>query len=130
VRIFLVILGAILLFGGIGTEARAQEDVTIQIGKKKSVDKGRLQISFISVLEDSRCPMNARCIWAGNARIKLLVSRGRGPTRAVELNTGDDPQTVSVFGYTLELVDLKPHKGDPSPVAKKTSAVISLRRGR
>lgn len=126
-KVFSLIFAVVMFFtGGVQAEARPQDDVTIRIGKTKSVDKGRLQIKFVSIIEDSRCPMNARCIWAGNARIKVLVSSGRGTARTIELNTGDDPRPVSVFGYKLELADLKPHKGDPSPGDLKPSAVISV----
>jgi len=88
------------------------EEIRIRIGQQRSTDQGRVTIRFISVIEDSRCPMNARCIQAGNAKIRVVVTRGR-LSRTVELNTNAQPQTVNVVGYQLALQDLAPHKGEP-----------------
>src|SRR3989337_1495520 len=52
----------------------------------------------LAVLEDSRCPLLVRCVWAGRVRISAEV-RGAG-TR--ELTLGE-PAAVS--GGTLTLVD-------------------------
>lgn len=35
---------------------------------------GSISIRPISVEEDSRCPANANCIWAGRVRVKILVN--------------------------------------------------------
>ena len=109
-------------------EANPHNDDTlrIRIGQQRSADNGKVTIKFISVLEDSRCPMNARCIQAGNARIKVVVSKGHS-SRTVELNTNTKPRAVSVLGYEMALQDLAPHKGEPHKmIARPETATITV----
>lgn len=111
--------------------ARTDEELHIRIGQQRSADRGRVTVRFISILEDSRCPMNARCIQAGNAKIKVVVSKGRS-SRTVELNTNTQPQSVSVLGYELALQDLVQHKGEPGRTRNlpKTATVTVTKSGR
>ena len=60
--------------------------ITLKMGEEKSLQKEKLKIKFVDVPEDSRCPMNARCIWIGNARIKLKVNN-----QTLILDTQDMP---------------------------------------
>jgi hypothetical protein len=43
----------------------------------------------VAVLEDSRCPMNARCIWAGRVRVQMLWIRGNGEQQPFEVTLGE-----------------------------------------
>ena len=112
-------------------DALTDETVSVRIGQQRSADRGNIKLRFISVLEDSRCPMNARCISAGNARIKVAVANGRA-SKIVELNTNTEPQVVKIFGYELSLEDLAPHKGEPSDRRNrpKTATITVAKRGR
>ncbi|WP_379487672.1 hypothetical protein [Novosphingobium soli] len=62
-------------------------------------------VTPLEVLEDSRCPMNARCVWAGQVRLRVRIESGRGGV--LELTSGK-PATVA--DGTLELVDVRPDK--------------------
>lgn len=125
-----ILLLSLLILGISGiTLAKAEESVKVTIGKTKTADRGKVSIKFISVVEDSRCPMNARCVWAGNAKIKVSVSVGRRRTETVELNSNMQPQTVTVQGYRLTLQDLNPQKGQPANWPKgPIKATVSVER--
>ena len=56
----------------------------------------------LSLLEDSRCPINARCVWAGQVRI--LAEIGRDRVRR-EMTLG---APIAVAGGTLTLVAAAP----------------------
>ena len=130
-RTLLLLIAAFLVFGGVvDTNAQTEETVRITLGQRKTADRGRITIVFRSVLEDSRCPMNARCVWAGNAKIRISVSKGRSRPQIIELNSGTEPRVVSAFGYEFELVDLRPQKGDPRPIRKQTAIVSVKKSGR
>ena len=43
----------------------------------------------VAVLEDSRCPMNARCILAGRVRVQMLWIRGNGEQQPFEVTLGE-----------------------------------------
>lgn len=89
-----------------GTDANQQ--VEIPLGQTRTFDEERLAIGFGTVLEDSRCPMGAQCLRAGNGRVGLILQERGEATRSVELNTVEQPRRVSHEGYIIEVVDLQP----------------------
>lgn len=83
---------------------RARQQVTL---------KGEsLRIKFVEVKEDSRCPADVKCVWAGNAAVRLDVSiRGRG-SKSLTLNTNSSSSLVDenlYRGYRVKLVELIPY---------------------
>jgi hypothetical protein len=124
--IILILTAVTLLFGNVQTEAKTDETVKVTIGKSTKADRGRIKIQFLSVLEDSRCPRDATCIWSGNARIRIAVSKG-SESRIVELNTDLDPRVHRIFGYRVQLSDLNPRNGDPAS-QNAAAAVISVKK--
>lgn len=73
------------------------------LGQTVTVNGPRL--TPLEVLEDSRCPMNARCVWAGQLRLRVRIESGTGGT--VELTSG---KPITVADGTLELVEVRPDK--------------------
>ena len=124
----------IMAIFGITAVASAQtvETMTVRVGQQKTVGKGDLKVSFVKLIEDSRCPVNAKCVWAGNAKIKIAVSRPGEAKRTFELNTGLEPRSVTVFGYEIKLTNVAPYPGtnaktDPrKPVAKPQTATFTI----
>lgn len=57
----------------------------------------------VEVLEDSRCPMNARCVWAGRVRVKMVWIRGNGEKQPFEA-TLSEPVQLADGQFTLESV--------------------------
>ena len=48
--------------------------IAIKIPLDKTITLENHTIKFMEVLEDSRCPENTTCIWAGRARVVVEVS--------------------------------------------------------
>ena len=44
-------------------------EFSLGIGQTASVEGEKLFIKFKAVLEDSRCPINVVCVWAGNGKV-------------------------------------------------------------
>lgn len=88
---------------------------TLEEGGKVALDGG-LGVRFESVVEDSRCPVDVDCVWAGNAEIVIeMIKRGEKPA-SVHLNTLRGRATEAAYlDYTIELIDLKPHPRTDSP---------------
>lgn len=51
---------------------RADGVVAAGIGETADLGNG-LRVRPLEVLEDSRCPQNARCVWAGRLRLRVSV---------------------------------------------------------
>ena len=105
--IFILIL-AFVLGGALEAEAQTDQQVSVRINRQKTVARNALTIRFVSLTEDSRCPTDANCVWAGNAKIKILVVRRNGAARTFELNTNLKPQVITYAGYEIKLIDLTP----------------------
>ncbi|RYD31343.1 MAG: hypothetical protein EOP87_14905 [Verrucomicrobiaceae bacterium] len=58
----------------------------LKVGQTLHHDDG-LSVTFLAVLNDSRCPINATCISAGNAKVSLLIKAGNQKPKIVSLNT-------------------------------------------
>lgn len=62
------------------------------------------QVTPIKLLEDSRCPINARCVWAGRVRLEVRIDLGsRSETREISTE-----QPIQVADGQLALVEVEP----------------------
>lgn len=80
-----------------------------KLGQSVRVDGPR--VTPLEVLEDSRCPMNARCVWAGQVRLRIAIELGAGRTER-EITSGTP---IDVADGRLELVEVQPDRlaGEP-----------------
>ena len=100
----------IIMLLGIGGIAAAQttDTITLKPGQQKTTARAHLKIKFLNVVEDSRCPTDVNCIWAGNAKIKIRVTGlGSGP-KTFELNTSMGPKGDQFDGWAINLESLTP----------------------
>jgi hypothetical protein len=99
-----------LVFGSVmSVKAQTNQQIKLAVKKQKTVTKDKLTVKFVSVMEDSRCPIGVDCIWAGNAKIQIKVTSRKGISKTFELNTGIQPQTIQFEGYEIKLGELSPH---------------------
>ncbi|MCE7796973.1 hypothetical protein LWE61_10425 [Sphingobium sufflavum] len=78
----------------------------------ETVSVGGPSVRPVRLVEDSRCPDNARCIWAGRVVVRALVSGGRW-SRTMDLTLG---QPAPVADGALTLVAVTPGKSTTRPV--------------
>ncbi len=88
---------------------KAAEIITnVRVGKQKKASNSKVTVKFVSLIEDSRCPEGVNCIHAGNARIKVTVSKPGGKPVTFEMNTNLGEKGNVYQGYAIYLTDLKP----------------------
>lgn len=67
------------------------------------------------VLEDSRCPADVQCVWAGTVKVKTSVTGSRGTaTLTLELGKG-----ISTESGTITLTAVSPEKQSQSEIASR-----------
>ncbi|MCX6169482.1 MAG: hypothetical protein NTX65_09085 [Ignavibacteriales bacterium] len=66
-----------------------------------------IKIRFDGVTADSRCPIDAVCIWAGDGEVNLNVSSNNS-SKKYSLHTGLEPREIITGGYMIQLVNLMP----------------------
>jgi hypothetical protein len=64
-------------------------------------------IQPVEVIEDSRCPMNARCIWAGRVKVKMLWLRPTGEKQPFEVTLGE---ATPLADGSITLESVRPEK--------------------
>lgn len=109
---------------------RLGEKFTLPYQSKTTVGKA-LEIRFVKV-EDSRCPVDVNCFWAGNGKVMLEVSQPgvSTPSTTIELDTNKavGPSSRTFAGFTITLHDLEPKPKTPRPNPEKYSAVLTVTR--
>ena len=124
-RVLGLVLGPFLLMSlllGFGmvtkTAVLANDDPQFKIGQEFPVKVGQqitigdnLRVKFAAVPEDSRCPSDVNCVWAGNAVVTVELTEGQCTT-TLRLNTHQNPQApenTKVGPYRVKLVKLDPY---------------------
>jgi hypothetical protein len=100
-------------------DATLGQEFEIKLGQQVSIRREGLRISFSHVAEDSRCPEGVTCVWAGNGKVVLRLTKTRKRAGLMSLNTGLDPKQDDYQGYDIKLVGLAPHPKKGVPMRKK-----------
>jgi hypothetical protein len=82
--------------------ATAPEGTVVALGHPVAV--ADLVLTPMRVTEDSRCPINARCVWAGRITVETRVD-GPGWRETLPMTLGEPAGT---HGYMLNLISAEP----------------------
>lgn len=85
--------------------------ILVKVPLGETVQFENASIKFIKVLEDSRCPKDVNCIWAGQARLLVEVTEKGKASREMELLFGGSSsnEICSAEGLTLTGMSLNPY---------------------
>jgi hypothetical protein len=90
---------------------------TLAPGETATVKGADARITFNKVTDDSRCPVDVTCVWAGDAKIGITISRNGVPDETRILSITPPNQEATVGNLRIRFVSLAPvpHQADPSP---------------
>lgn len=86
----------------------------VGLGQRAFVDGPIVQP--VEVIEDSRCPANARCIWAGRVRVKMIWWRGNGEKQPFEVTLGE---STPLADGAIRLEAVRPEKTAGSTISPR-----------
>ena len=77
-------------------------------GQTAEVKRSDTRITFRQVREDSRCPTDVKCVWEGDAKVEVVISRAGIPndTRVLSLKAPDNETRVG--NLRIRFVGLTP----------------------
>jgi len=95
----------------------------VPLGESFRLDRGEtaavedLSLRFVTVVEDSRCPVGVQCIRAGEGRVQLALRAGRETDAVIVATEGGQPRYASFGPYDIHLVTLDPprRRDEPHP---------------
>ncbi|CAF1132559.1 unnamed protein product [Adineta ricciae] len=126
---FYLLLIVLICCGNIVTGKSAKlVTVTVTLGVNENTEiccDANLQVSSI---QDSRCPLKMACIWAGQAKVGLLLSNSEGSS-TTELIIGAQSKpnalvAVDSKSYNVTLVQVTPYPGASKNPSQATVQII------
>ena len=81
---------------------QTMECVAIGEPQEAGQHEGDLVVTPLAVLEDSRCPIEAECVWAGRLRLNAQLQLGH-EIITVELDSGNP---MKINGGTLRIAEI------------------------
>lgn len=102
------------------TLAQAADSIPLVPGRDVRV--GEIWLTFTGVSSDSRCPVNAKCVWEGDAVVELAVHPGcykegcRAASQLLSLHTTLEPRSGTGWGHTVTLRALVPRPVAGMPI--------------
>ena len=110
------------------SQSEAADSIRIRIGQTVIVEG--VKVRFSAVESDSRCPMDAICVWQGDAVAVFVVEQNcdcRTPAFELKLHTSLEPRSGTAYGFKVELRQLAPYPSASSPIKQDAySAWIRL----
>ena len=104
---------------GVVKVARLNREFKLKVGERAMLKGTQLRIKFLAVENDSRCPKDVTCVWAGNAAVSLHLSNRTG-SQTIIRNTSTSPQFVTdseYRGFRVKLVSLSPYPRSKRKIA-------------
>ncbi len=102
-----------LIISGCGsaiTDVRLYEEFSLAPGQTVTIGTEDLEIRFLEVAEDSRCPIDVTCIWEGRATAIVEIAIGGGPQRLELSEPGltDAPANIVFQNYRF-IYEVEPY---------------------
>ena len=82
----------------------APQGSVVRLGERVQV--GELAVTPVAVVEDSRCPTNVHCVWAGRLVVRTQID-GAGWRDSADMRLGE---TYGTHGKVIALVSGEPGK--------------------
>ena len=116
-----------LLFSCEKEKFKLNENLGISFGKSIEVELSgseKMTLEFIDLLEDSRCPPNANCVWAGECSLTLKVNGKDNLT----FGYPDDlhPTVVKYGNYKISITDVIYDKDDNFGLEKHCTVKLKV----
>ena len=104
-------------------EAALREPGTVAVGIGETADLGGgLRVRPLEVVEDSRCPQDARCVWAGRLRVRVAVEN------VGDIEVTDDSAVVMTPAGGFALVAVLPGPWTNWPQVQRPQYRFGFRR--
>ena len=109
----MLIAVALAACGRDGSAATLNAPIQLAPGQSAVFDAADLEVKFVSIDADSRCPSDVACVWAGEVVVRLSV---RKDSRTQELSI-KATQSLPVDGFSVTVLDVLPPRASSQRIA-------------
>ena len=90
------------------TVAPNPASLTLRMGETRRLSDSS-QLTYVGLIDDSRCAPNVQCVWEGNAEIELRWQPARGGALALRLHTNarGGRQSAQIGEHSVVLTGLE-----------------------
>ncbi len=92
--------------------AKLDEEFKLKINEKILIREIGAAVTFLRVVEDSRCPVNVYCVWAGRVTVEVSIMKGNEEAFKINLTLADGGKK-EFDGYTITLLRVDPQREYP-----------------
>lgn len=85
--------------------ASLNQEVQLAPGEQAAYQQQALSVEFVRVVEDSRCPSDVTCVWAGEVKVQLSTRINAAEAVQHEITAG---QQATVGDFRLVVVKVQP----------------------
>ncbi len=105
------------------------ETFSLKLNQEKAAAAETLNVKFLAVPEDSRCPSDVTCVWAGQVKVTLSMSTKQHAAEDKEIlfSGASESAEISWKEYKIELLAVDPY---PKSQSAKSEYVVKLRISR
>jgi hypothetical protein len=94
------------------------EPFVLKVDETSRVTDENLSVRLEGVTDDSRCPVDAQCVWAGDALVEVTMEKPPAAAEARTLHTSDRAGREAVYeGLVIRVLDLKPQRKEGTTIA-------------
>lgn len=90
-----------------------KDSFAVGFGETVEIASEGIMITFVEVMEDSRCPSDVQCVWAGRATVVLGIQFDYEEPIHIQLSVGTLGEgyysEIIVDGVWITLIDVEPH---------------------
>ena len=92
--------------------AKLDEEFKLKINEKISISEIGVTVTFLRIVEDSRCPVNVYCVWAGRVTVEVSIMKTNEAAFKINLTlpNGDKKE---FNGYAITLLRVNPQREYP-----------------
>lgn len=93
------------------------EPFALNVGQSLVIGDAALSVGFVSIVEDSRCPVDVACFWGGDAVADLWLQITGETAHSFVLHLAwEFPHMITVGDYTLSLLQVLPARYHNVPI--------------
>lgn len=103
---------------------------TLSPGKAARTADG-VGVRYTALLEDSRCPQGAQCVWAGTVRVVVMLTDPSGSSHTDTLDLARKRRSMRLGPFVVRFVEFEPppvRAGAPRTDPARTEATFIVQR--